>query len=132
MIGLDTNVLLRFYLADDPQQTAVVQALFDGLSEDRPGYVNMITLVELIWTLRVRFGIDRDRVAAVVSGLLESRDIVVEDEAIVEVALDHAMRVKAELPDLLIALRNIEAGCQSTLTFDRKAADRIPGMELLT
>lgn len=132
MIGLDTNILLRFYLADDAVQAGLVRDLFEGLSEDSPGYVNIVTLVELIWTLRARFGIDRERVSAVVSGLLESRDILLEDETLVEAALDQAIRSKGEIPDLLIALRNAEAGCRSTLTFDRKAADRIPGMELLT
>lgn len=132
MIGLDTNVLLRLYLADDASQGESARRLVETLSEARPGYVNVLTLVELIWTLRKRYAISRERILDIVSGLLESRDIVLEDEALVEIAVDRAAGLSGELPDLLIALRNGEAGCSVTMTFDRKAAQHIPGMELLT
>lgn len=132
MIGIDTNVLLRLYLADDPAQGEAARAFVEGLSEDNQGYVSVITLVELVWTLRNRYRIERERVVELVSGLLESRDIRLEDEALVEVAIDHALRGKGELPDLLTALRNLDAGCRHTITFDRGAAKAVPGMELLT
>ena len=131
MIGLDTNVILRFLLADDPAQGAAARAVFEGLTEDNPGYVNIITLVELVWTLRNRYRISREQVADIVAGLLGSRDIVLEDEAVVEMAVDRASQMAGELPDLLIALRNSEAGCSRTMTFDRAAARAVPGMELI-
>lgn len=132
MIGLDTNVLLRLYLADDPAQAEKARRLVASLTPEAPGYVSIITLVELIWTLRNRYRLPREKVMEVVNGLLQTRDIVVEDEGVVEAAIDGASGLAAEIPDRLIALRNAEAGCRHTLTFDKGAAKTVSGMELIS
>lgn len=132
MIGLDTNVLLRLYLADEPEQAQSAKTLFASLSEDEPGYINVVTLVEFVWTLQRRFRIGRERITEIITGLLETRDILFEDEELLEVAMETAVASNRDIPDVLIALRNRRAGCRVTMTFDRKAVSRIPGMELLS
>ncbi|MBB4124681.1 PIN domain-containing protein [Martelella radicis] len=131
MIGLDTNVLLRLVLQDDEAQSAVVNALVRDLPETGPGYINSITLMEFAWFLRKRLAVSRGDVALAIGDLLEAGDIELEDERLVETALDLMRRTNAEFADILIALRNEQAGCRATITLDKAAADAIPGMELL-
>ncbi|PWE57193.1 nucleic-acid-binding protein [Metarhizobium album] len=132
MIGLDTNILLRLFLKDDPEQCKLVEDLVEKLPEIGPGYINRITLMEFVWFLRRRSGLTRDDIMDGVAGLLDSADIVVEDEQVVEETLDVMRNSKVEFADAFIALRNREMGCRATKTFDKTAARAIPGMELLT
>ncbi|QKK30546.1 type II toxin-antitoxin system VapC family toxin [Rhizobium indicum] len=132
MIGLDTNILLRFFLKDDAVQTEKVTALFASLSETAPGYINCITLMECVWFLRQRIKLKREQIMEAISDLLDSADLILEDERIVEETLAIMVRTNAEFADVFIALRNRDAGCVTTRTFDDQAAKTIPRMELLT
>ncbi|PRX11778.1 PIN domain-containing protein [Martelella mediterranea] len=131
MIGLDTNVLLRLVLQDDEKQSAAVNELFRALPQKGPGFINCITLMEFAWFLRKRLAVSRPEVASAIGDLLEAGDIELEDERLVETALDLMRRTNAEFADILIALRNEQAGCRVTMTLDRAAAAVIPGMEIL-
>lgn len=131
MIGLDTNILLRLVLQDDTAQSAAVARIMDNLGSDGPAYINCISIMEFTWFLRRRLKIERTEVAAAVNDLLESQDLIIEDEHLVEEALWLMLDQSVEFADSFIALRNRAAGCQATKTFDQKAASRVPGMELL-
>lgn len=131
MIGLDTNILLRLVLQDDPQQSRQVLDLFSRLGDIGPGYVSCISLMEFAWFLRSRIKLDRNKVMSAISDLLDSEDIELEDESIVEEALAAMAETTAEFADIFIAFRNQRSGCRATLTFDYKAARSVPGMELL-
>jgi predicted nucleic-acid-binding protein len=131
MIGLDTNILLRFFLRDDPAQSEKVAALFARLPEIGPGYISCITLMEFAWFLRQRIKLTRDQVMEGISDLLDSADLILEDERVVEETLGTMAKSTVEFADVFIALRNRDAGCLTTETFDTKAAKAIPGMELL-
>lgn len=131
MIGLDTNILLRLVLQDDPQQSKKVLDLFSRLDEIGPGYVNCISLMEFAWFLRRRVGLGRNEVMDAISDLLDSQDIELEDENIVEEVLAAMTETTTEFADVFIAFRNRRSGCRTTLTFDLKAAKTVPGMELL-
>ncbi|HEY0122089.1 MAG TPA: type II toxin-antitoxin system VapC family toxin [Rhizobium sp.] len=132
MIGLDTNILIRFFLQDDPSQNEKAVRLFTRLPEIGPGYISCITLMEFAWFLRRRTKLPRSQVMEGISDLLESEDILLEDEPVVEEVLGIMASSQVEFADTFIALRNRNAGCNVTMTFDEKAAKRISGMELLT
>ncbi|MCO5080518.1 MAG: type II toxin-antitoxin system VapC family toxin [Rhizobiaceae bacterium] len=132
MIGLDTNILLRLVLQDDPEESPKARALIESLDVDNPGFINTLVLAEFVWTLRGRIGLTRERTTAAVSGLLNSADIVFEQEELVEHALDVAVQSKADFADLMIAIRNEAAGCTKTMSFDRSACKKIASMELLS
>ena len=132
MIGIDTNILLRLFLQDDGAQLEKIKTFFAHLPDIGPGYINCITLMEFAWFLRQRIKLTRSQVMEGISDLLESEDILVEDEHIVEETLGEMATSQGEFADIFIALRNRYAGCASTMTFDEKAAKHIPGMELLT
>lgn len=129
MIGLDTNVLIRYFTQDDEVQSALASVVIDGLAESDPGHVTLITLVEIWWVLRGAYDVDRATVTAVLNDLLNSKEIILEHAETVRRALRRTER-GADLADSLIHERGIDAGCERTITFDGKAAKRA-GMELL-
>jgi predicted nucleic-acid-binding protein len=131
MIGLDTNILLRLVLRDDPEQNDKIDALLETLPHIGPGYINCVSIMEFAWFLQSRIKAQKQDVMRAISDLLESEDIKVEDEQLVEEALDLMNKTSAEFADIFIALRNRNAGCSSTATLDVKAAKFVPAMELI-
>lgn len=129
MKAVDTNVLLRFVLRDDEQQFAAAAAFFNARTAEDPAFVSLIVLTELVWALRQRYGFDRDKARFLVETLLETAELVFEDEASLSRIIAHADR--GDIADHLISHSARRAGCTSTVTFDREAAKIGPGMELL-
>ncbi|MBL9046100.1 MAG: type II toxin-antitoxin system VapC family toxin [Tabrizicola sp.] len=130
MIGLDTNVLVRFLVQDDPEQAAAATTLIASLTEAVPGFVGREVLVELVWVLERAYGLPRGDIAKALTRLLEARELLVEAADHAAIAADRYRRGGAGFSDQMIALAGQRAGCQETVTFDRKASG-IPGMRLL-
>lgn len=128
MIAVDTNVLLRFVLRDDEVQFEKAARFFRSRTSDDPAFVSLIVLAELVWALRQRYGYSRAEAHALVATLLETAEVFFEDEAVLSRIVAEAGR--GELADHLIAHCASRAGCDATVTFDRKAR-HIPGMQLL-
>lgn len=130
MIGLDTNVLVRFLVQDDPAQSAAATALISGLTEAAPGLICREVMIELVWVLERAYGLSRADIALAIDGLLEARELGVEAADRVAIATDRYRRGGAGFADQMIALAGQGAGCRETVTFDRKAGT-IPGMRCL-
>ena len=131
MIGLDTNVLVRYFAQDEPRQAAAARRLIQaGLTRELPGHVNVVTLAETYWVLKRLYAAGRDELVQVIENLLAAPNIVVERRALVRKALQNYGASVAGFSDRLIAQLNLDAGCASTLTFDRSAA-KLAGFELL-
>ncbi|WP_165217903.1 PIN domain-containing protein [Affinirhizobium pseudoryzae] len=131
MIGIDTNILLRLTCQDDETQSRLVIQWVEGLTVEEPGFINSAVLLEFVWTARRRLKMSREELKLILSGLLDSDNLVMEDESVIELALDEMDRSTEEFADIYIALKNRELGCRTTMTLDKKAAERVPGMELL-
>lgn len=130
MIGLDTNVLVRYFAQDDPIQSATAVRLIEHrLTEDDPGFISLVALVETVWVLQRHYRLGALDVAQIVQGLLEAPVVVVESAAEVFLALTAIQEGRGSFSDALIAALGAKAGCSATLTFDRKAA-RLPGFLL--
>jgi predicted nucleic-acid-binding protein len=120
MIGLDTNILLRFTLQDDPHQYARAARLFrKDLTAENPGYVNLVVLVEFAWTLRRTFKLTSKAICEVIAHLLGTPNVRFERSAVLALALDLCERKAMDLPDALIAAINRGDGCARTLSFDQ-------------
>jgi len=130
LIGLDTNILLRFLLKDDPVQVAQVRALFRTLTPEQPGWIGITTILEIVWVLSGNKALNREAVALTVSNLLSLDTVVVENSEAVAQALKGFRSGKADFADCLIAATARVAGCSRIVTFDRIAV-RDAGMELL-
>lgn len=130
MIGLDTNVLVRYIMQDDPRQSARATALIDALDADRPGFVGVVSVVELYWVLGSCYNLTKDQIGQALNLLLRSRQIVVDRADQVLRALRMFEAGKAEFVDCLIERLADSAGCETVMTFDQNAA-RHAGMTLL-
>lgn len=131
MIGLDTNVLVRYFTEDDPTQSKLARDLFERrLSKTTPGFVSTVVLVELVWVLTRAYASPRQVVADIIEGLLTSPVIVFENKVQVRKALADYRATGADFGDCLIGRGNEAAGCSATMTFDRAAA-KLPGFKLL-
>lgn len=131
MIGLDTNVVVRYLTQDDPKQSLVATRLFERtLSADELGYISAIVLCEIAWVLADCYAADRSRIREVIVGLLSSRQIVVEEADVVWKALRAWDGTLADFSDALIAQVVLARGGDRTVTFDRAAA-KVKGFELL-
>ena len=131
MVGIDTNVLVRYLAQDDPKQSAVATRFIEGrLSAENPGFVSTITLCEIAWVLADSYGADRKRIRDAVEALLATKQLVIERSELVWKALRAWEGVPADFSDALIGQLAIAHGSEKTVTFDRTAA-KLPGFELL-
>jgi predicted nucleic-acid-binding protein len=131
VIGLDTNVLVRYLTQDEPKQAKVATRLIEEtLSPSLPGFVSQISLVELVWVLESGYRCDRQEVASILERLLRSKSLVIERGDIVWQALRTFAAGSADIADCMIERIGHENECETTVTFDR-AASRSTGMRLL-
>lgn len=131
MIGLDTNVLVRFVAQDDAVQSPIATRAIGRLSREQPGYVTSVVLAEITWVLSRAYKTPRDRIAVVLDGLLRSAELVVENAPAAYRALAaYQTSDSAEFADALIAETAALAGASETVTFDRNAGSAL-GMRLL-
>ena len=131
MIGIDTNVLVRVFVDDDAPQTKAAVDFLSTLSQDRPAFIGMVVLIELVWVLKRNYGFKDEAIFVALDSLFDSSSIEIERGDLVQAALQSAQEIRADIADVLIALTATEAGAVKTVTFDKTAAKRIPGMELL-
>ena len=130
MIGLDTNILVRYLQQDDPVQSMKANALIHSLHRERRGYVSLITLVEVVWVLKGKFGLDKKGLAQIIDSLLRVEELAIEQAEVVRKALHLFEDSKAGFSDCLVARLGRAAGCDYTVTFDQIAA-KTAGMKLL-
>jgi predicted nucleic-acid-binding protein len=126
MIGLDTNVILRYLLQDDPKQSRQANLIVDRqLSEETPGFISLVTILEIVWVLRSLLKQNPSQIASHLENLLAADSLEVQNEQQVFNAVFALKRGTGDFEDALIGALNAWAGCSHTLTFDRKAA-RLP------
>ena len=130
MIGLDTNVLVRYIMQDDPLQSPSATRLMGSLTVAAPGLVSLVSVVELAWVLSRSYSLTREQVAAALGALLQSRELVVERADQVAQALRSYRTQNVDLADGLIARAAMAAGCDRIMTFDAQAA-KAAGMTLI-
>jgi len=132
LIGLDTNVVVRIMTGDDDRQVAKIRAFLDGRSADDPAYVSAVVLAETIWVLESRLGYSREAVLTGLERLLTSNELQIEHGERLSDLLQERHGNRIDIADHLVAWSSQAAGCSATVTFDRRAARNIPGMELLS
>jgi predicted nucleic-acid-binding protein len=130
MIGLDTNVLVRYITQDDSKQSALANTLIEGLDDVSPGFVTLITVVELSWVLESVYNFSRQQFAEVMQTLMAVEAIKLDRAASVASAVRSYVASNADFSDCLIERLSVTAGCDRTMTFD-KAAAKSAGMTLI-
>jgi predicted nucleic-acid-binding protein len=131
MIGLDTNVLVRYVTQDDPVQSAKAAQLIESLTAASPGFVSLVSVVELVWVLQTCYQSAKGEVVTVLETLLRTRELTIEHAEVIWQALRRFTTTKADFADCLIERCAHAAGCEYTATFDINAA-KAAGMRRLT
>ncbi|MGO9007762.1 MAG: PIN domain-containing protein [Beijerinckiaceae bacterium] len=130
MIGLDTNILVRYLAQDDPVQSRQATELIERrLTEENPGFLGVVAMVETVWVLERAYGLNDKDIAAAIELTLRADVLVVESEQEVFTAMIALEAGRGSFADALIGALGAKAGCSHTLTFDQKAL-RLPGFEL--
>src|SRR6202162_2564824 len=126
MIGLDTNIVVRYLVRDDSIQTGKAVELFERrLTEGNPGFISVVTIVETTWVIKQAYDFADAEVAAAIERLLRADTLFVENEREVFAAMTALKDGRGSFADALIGEICARAGCLCTLTFDRKAALRL-------
>ena len=132
MIGLDTNVLLRYLVQDDPAQSRRATEIIERrLTEQNPGFVSIVSIVEIVWVLGSLYGRTRSQVAQHIEMILAADTLEVQNEQEVYQAVVALRSGMGTFEDALIGSIGIWRGCSATLTFDRNAAKRLNGFQLI-
>ena len=127
MLGLDTNVLVRFLVQDDQAQFERAQKLIGRELRAGSGVlISLLVLLETEWVLRSRYSLAKSEILAAFSGLLASAELRFEDEHSIEEALFAWKESPADFADCLIGARHRALGCRATASFDLKAT-KLPG-----
>lgn len=121
MIGLDTNVLVRYVMQDDPRQSPKANRLIESLRGDDPGFVPVVVLVELVWVLGAGYKLSREQLAVVLETLLRSKELAIDRADLVTQALARFKSSSADFSDALIERMAAAAGCEATFSFDAGA-----------
>jgi predicted nucleic-acid-binding protein len=127
MLGIDTNILVRFLVRDDEAQFDKSRKLIKReVAAGRRVLVNQLVLMETEWVLRSRYALPKNKIIEAISNLLDAIDIQFEDEPIIEEALFVWKDATADFADCLIGAKNRRLGCRATASFDVKAS-KLPG-----
>ena len=130
MIGLDTNVLVRYIMQDDAKQSPKATRLIESLGTENPGYITTVSIVELYWVLTSSYELTAAQAAQALEAVLRTKQLVVERADQVMRALRLLGDGKADFADCLIERAASGAGCTQVLTFDNKAS-KYAGMTLI-
>ena len=130
MIGLDTNVLVRYIMQDDPKQSPKATKLIESLDGDNPGYITLVSVVELYWVLTSSYELTGQQVAQALEAILRTKQFLVERADQVMRALRVFGEGKSDFADCLIERSAAGAGCERTMTFD-VGASKHAGMTLI-
>jgi len=131
MIGIDTNVMVRYIVQDDPQQAKAASKLIEhACNSDNPGYINHIVLCEIVWVLKRNYKLDKAIICQVIEQIMRTDRLMIEDIQLVWRALETYKDTKADFADCLLGQKNLKAGCQYTATLD-DAASVTPGYKHL-
>ena len=129
MIGLDTNILVRYLTQDDPIQSEKARDVIERrLTDENPGFVSIVAMAETVWVLERAYELTRDEIVSAVERILQTDVLVVEEEQEVFTAMIALQKWQGAFADAFIAALGARRGCSRTLTFDRKAL-RLPGFE---
>ncbi|MCY7370835.1 MAG: type II toxin-antitoxin system VapC family toxin [Polaromonas sp.] len=122
MIGLDTNVVVRYIMQDDPEQSRLASILIEGLTTEDPGFIPLVAVTELVWVLSSAFRLMRPQIVQTLEILLQTKELQVEQADVVWRAVRLYRDSAADFADCLVERSAAAAGCVRTMTFDRGTA----------
>jgi predicted nucleic-acid-binding protein len=121
MIGVDTNVLVRYLVEDDAEQTKRADALFRrALAKGETLFVSDVVLCEIVWVLESVYDIGRREIADLIDNLIRAKQVELGDADLAHRALEAYRAGKGDFADYVIRERALAAGCATLATFDKQ------------
>jgi predicted nucleic-acid-binding protein len=121
--GLDTNVLVRYIVQDDVEQSLAATKLIEGGEQaGETFFINQIVLCEVVWVVKRCYSAGRDEIGRMIEQILRTASFRVQRSAEAWSALNLYRKAPSDFADCLIASTNRAADCTETATFDRQAA----------
>src|SRR5262245_59153894 len=121
LIGIDTNVLVRFLVQDDPMQSVQASELIEqAISNGQFILINRIVLCETVWVLESAYGISRNEILDNVEKILKTAEFEIEDKDAAWQALQDSRQYQVDFSDSMIGRQNKALGCEQTITFEKK------------
>jgi predicted nucleic-acid-binding protein len=132
MIGLDTNVVLRYLVQDDPAQSPKATEVIERrLTKEDPGFVSIVCILEIVWVLGSLYKRSRSEIAGHIEMILAADTLEVQNEQEVYQAVIALRNAAGTFEDSLIGALGAWWGCSTTLTFDQNAAKHLNGFQIL-
>lgn len=130
MIGLDTNILVRYLVQDDPFQARLANQLIEQVvALGKKIWICQITLCETVWVLKKCYDISKEKIRHILLELLLTPQIKIENEEALWLALKDFEAISGVgIADCLIGRLNAQHGCEVTYTFDKKAVTNLPSL----
>ena len=120
MIGLDTNLLVRFLTKDDlPQFERAKRLIEESAARDERLLINAVVLCELTWVLDSAYGYSRPEIADALERIFETAQFEIQHAAEARQALHDFRGARAGFADALIGRINRTLGAHQTATLDR-------------
>ena len=130
MIGLDTNVVVRYIAQDDEMQSVKATQLIESLSTENPGFITLVSVAELVWVMQGCYKATKEECVAILQTLIHTREILLENAEVIVMATKQYSTSNADFADCLIERSANYAKCTCTMTFDSNAA-KFAGMQLI-
>lgn len=130
-VGIDTNILLRLLVDDDRAQREAVMRFGQRLNVDVTGQITVVSLLEVDWALRSQYGYTKHQSIDAIRRIVSLRGVAIENHDVVVRAIGLVSDRNADFADALIAGISAELNCETTVTLDKAAVRRVPGMELI-
>ena len=124
MIGLDTNVLIRYIVQDDEYQARIATDFIENeCSKENPAFINEVTMCEIVWVLKRAYRYDKSIILNIIQQILSNDEIQIASHRQAKAAFDDYEIGNADFSDYFIAQLNKESGCEVTVSFDKKACN---------
>ncbi len=124
MIALDTNVLVRFLVRDDEDQTGRARRLLERVvDEEGACWITDVVLCDVVWVLTSCYRLSRAEVADALALLLRAKHTEFRCSDAIARALDAFVEGRGDFADYVIREAALEAGCDAIATFDEVLLD---------
>lgn len=122
MIGVDTNILVRYLTQDDPVQAEIVEQIFNQYATcPNSIFINNIVICELVWVLERGYKYSRESISKAIKQILSTEEFIFEDQEVLWISLNNYNQIKVDFSDALVGELNKKYGCAITFTFDKTA-----------
>jgi len=123
MKSVDTNIIIRFLVNDDKKQGQLVKKLFEDTEKRESSLlISVPVLLEVLYVLKSVYGFKREDILMALESLITLPILIFEKTDVVQNFISAGKDIHLELDDLFIAMISRDSGCETTITFDKKAA----------